>query len=147
MRILITGATGFIGSHIATAATEAGHQLVLCARDTNLVTRRFPDAEVIQVDFTRDFDTALWLQRVKDIDIVINTVGIIREHGSQTFDALHRDTPIALFRACEIAGVKRVIQISALGADVSAHSHYHLSKRAADRQLASLKLDWVMLMP
>ncbi|MES9994036.1 MAG: NAD(P)H-binding protein [Candidatus Thiodiazotropha sp.] len=147
MRILITGATGFIGSHIATALTETEHQLVLCARDTKQVKRRFPDADAIQVDFTRDFDTALWLQRVQDIDIVINTVGIIREHGSQSFNALHRDTPIALFRACEIVGVKRVIQISALGADDSAISHYHLSKRAADRQLSSLQLEWAILMP
>jgi nucleoside-diphosphate-sugar epimerase len=147
MRILITGATGFIGSHIAEALSRAGHQLVLCARNPGLAKQRFPGAETIQVDFSRDHDTGLWRQRTKDIDVVINTVGIIREHGKQTFNALHRNTPIALFRACESSGVKRVIQISALGADESAVSHYHRSKRSADCVLSGLALDWAILMP
>jgi uncharacterized protein YbjT (DUF2867 family) len=147
MRILITGATGFIGSHIAEAAAKVGHELVLCARNPAIVKQHFPHAESKQVDFCRDIETDLWLQRTKNIDIVINTVGIIREYGKQTFNALHRDTPIALFRACEISQVKRVIQISALGADKNAISHYHLSKRAADTALSSLALDWAILMP
>jgi nucleoside-diphosphate-sugar epimerase len=147
MRILITGATGFIGSHIAEAAAKAGHQLVLCARNPAIAKLSFPHAELKQVDFSRENETSLWLQRTKNIDIVINTVGIIREHGKQTFSPLHRDTPIALFRACVTSQVKRVIQISALGADESAISHYHLSKRAADTVLSSLPLDWAILMP
>jgi uncharacterized protein YbjT (DUF2867 family) len=147
MRILITGATGFIGSHIADALAKAGHQLVICARNPAIAKQRFPCAESLQVDFSRDIDSDLWLQRLEDIDIVINTVGIIRENGKQTFNALHRDTPIALFRACELSHVKRVIQISALGADESAFSQYHLSKRAADTLLSSLALDWTILMP
>jgi hypothetical protein len=40
-----------------------------------------------------------------------------------------------------------VIQISALGADNDAFSHYHLSKRAADRYLRSCSLDWAVVMP
>jgi uncharacterized protein YbjT (DUF2867 family) len=147
MRILITGATGFIGSHIAEAASKAGHQLILCSRNPTIAKQRFPCAKSIQVDFSRDDDTDLWRQHTKEIDVVINTVGIIREYGKQTFNALHRDTPIALFRACEISHVKRVIQISALGADKSAISHYHLSKRAADTLLSGLNLDWAILMP
>ncbi len=147
MRILITGASGFIGTHIADAVTQAGYQLLICARNIPAAKRRFPFAECIQADFSKDDEMEIWLPRLKGIDIVINTVGIIREHGRQTFDALHRDTPIAMFRACELSGVKRVIQISALGAEEDAISHYHVSKRSADTLLASLNLDWVILQP
>jgi uncharacterized protein YbjT (DUF2867 family) len=147
MRILVTGATGFIGSHIADAVTRAGYQLLVCVRNIPAAKRRFPGAEYIQADFNSDDELALWLSRLRRVDIVINTVGIIREDGKQTFDALHRDTPIALFRACEATHVKRVIQISALGADETAVSHYHLSKRSADTFLSSLGLDWAILMP
>jgi uncharacterized protein YbjT (DUF2867 family) len=100
-----------------------------------------------QSDFTRDLSVADWLPRLQGVDLVINAVGIIREQGAQRFDALHRDAPIALFRACAEAGVGRVIQISALGADESALSRYHLSKKAADDALAGLDLDWTILMP
>jgi nucleoside-diphosphate-sugar epimerase len=147
MRILITGATGFIGSHIAEAVSRAGHELVLCARNPVIAQQRYPNAEILRVNFSSDIDTGIWLQRMKSIDVVINTVGIIREHRHQSFNTLHRDTPIALFRACEISHVKRVIQISALGADESAISHYHLSKQAADTVLSGLALDWAILMP
>src|SRR5690606_13902969 len=67
--------------------------------------------------------------------------------GTQTFAALHERAPSALFEACEIAGTRRVIQISALGADDGAVSAYHTSKRAADRTLARLALDWVVVQP
>jgi uncharacterized protein YbjT (DUF2867 family) len=78
---------------------------------------------------------------------VINSVGIIGECGSQRFDVLHTHAPAALFRACEQLAVRRVLQISALGADESAFSSYHLSKKAADDSLRSLDLDWFVLRP
>jgi len=101
----------------------------------------------VQADFSKDHTESDWLPHLADIDIVINAVGIICESGQQTFDALHTQAPCALFRACKKAGVKRVIQISALGADKTAFSQYHLSKRAADEYLASLNLEWAIVMP
>ena len=78
---------------------------------------------------------------------MINSVGIICEKGLQRFDTLHTLAPSALFRACARAGVRRVLQISALGADETAFSAFHLSKRAADDCLRSLDLDWFVLRP
>lgn len=88
-----------------------------------------------------------WLPHLDGIDAVINSVGIIGETGAQRFAALHSTAPTALFRACAHAGVRRVLQISALGADETAFSAYHLSKRAADDCLRSLDLDWFVLRP
>ena len=60
---------------------------------------------------------------------------------------LHTKAPVALFNACERAGIKKIIQISALGADDQAQSAYHLSKKAADDALRQLPLDWFILQP
>lgn len=147
MRILITGATGFIGSHLARALSEQGHEILACIRHPAEARRRWPEMTAIQADFSSDHTQAAWLPRLQGVDLVINAVGIISESSDQTFDALHSRAPIALFQACESAGVKRVLQISALGADESAFSHYHLSKRAADRFLRERELDWAILMP
>ncbi|MCU7906517.1 MAG: SDR family oxidoreductase [Candidatus Thiodiazotropha sp. (ex Epidulcina cf. delphinae)] len=147
MRILITGATGFIGSHIMRTLLIDGHQAVGCARNPESAMQRRPNADYIQADYATDRTVAQWLPRVEDMDIVINAVGIIREQGDQTFASLHTEAPIALFRACEKAGVKKVIQISALGADDTAFSQYHLSKKAADDYLSTLELNWLILMP
>ena len=61
-------------------------------------------------DYTRDFDVDIWKMRLKGVDVVINAVGILREHGQQTFAALHDRAPRALFAACAAMGVK-VVQI------------------------------------
>lgn len=131
--ILITGATGFIGSHLATALADAGHQVICAVKapHTENVTSRF---SYISVDYTRDFDINIWETRLKGVDVAINAVGILREHGRQTFAALHERAPRALFEACAATGVS-VVQISALGADEGARSRYHLSKKAADDAL------------
>ena len=147
MHILITGANGFIGGHLLMALRQMGHEVTGCVRNPQAAKIRWPDAGFIQADFSRDRAVADWLPRLRNVDLVINAVGIIREHGSQRFDRLHRDAPIALFRACAETGVRRVIQISALGADESAFSQYHLSKKAADDLLAGLDLEWTILMP
>ncbi len=131
--ILITGATGFIGSHLATALADAGHRVVCAVKNpsTENLEGRF---SYISVDYTCDFDINVWKTRLEGVDVAINAVGILREHGRQTFAALHDRAPRALFEACAATGVK-VVQISALGADEKARSRYHLSKKAADDAL------------
>ena len=134
MRILLTGATGFIGSHIATALRQKGHTVVSVSRRQG-------------VDFSRMTTAAYWFPYLHETDAVINCVGIIGETGSQRFATLHTQAPIALFQASVTSGVRRIIQISALGADESAFSAYHRSKRAADDYLRTLDVDWFVLRP
>lgn len=147
MNILLTGASGFIGSHLLRALAAEGHHIRACVRQPAGAMKRFSGPEYIPCDFSNTVSVETWEKRLKGIDIVINAVGIIREQGPQRFDTLHRDAPMALFQAAANVGVSRVIQISALGADDSALSHYHLSKRAADDFLSTLPLEWVILRP
>ncbi len=134
MNILLTGASGFIGRNLAAVLTLAGHRVIPVSRRSG-------------VDFRAMSTPAAWLPLLSGIDVVINSVGIIGETRQQRFATLHHAAPAALFRACAQAGVRRVIQISALGADASAFSAYHLSKRAADEVLRGLDLDWFVLRP
>jgi uncharacterized protein YbjT (DUF2867 family) len=134
MKILLTGASGFIGGNLAGALLAQGHQLRPASRRDG-------------VDFCRMQQTADWLPLLDGIDAVINCVGIIGETRGQSFATLHTAAPVALFRACAAAGVRRVLQVSALGADDTAFSAYHLSKRAADDVLRQLDLDWFVLRP
>lgn len=134
MNILLPGASGFVGRHIAAALCAEGHHVVPVSRHSG-------------TDFSRMLSVADWLPHLERIDAVINAAGIISESGRQRFDAVHTRAPSALFHACRQAGVRRVLQLSALGADASAFSAFHLSKRAADDTLRSLDLEWFVLRP
>jgi nucleoside-diphosphate-sugar epimerase len=143
--VLLTGANGFIGRHLADALLRAGHQVVCAVRDPSQYSD--PRFHYIATDFTRDTSAADWLPRLAAIDIVINAAGIVREHDDQTFDAIHTRGPCALFAACAQSAVRLVIQISALGADRHAISRFHLSKKAADDFLAALPVAAAIVQP
>ena len=147
MVVLLTGATGFIGRRLLEALVAAGHEIVCAVRRADRVSVNDPRVRFVAADFARDRAPADWLPRLVGVDVVINAVGIFRERGSQTFDAIHVEAPRALFSACVEAGVRRVVQISALGADESASSRYHRSKAAADDFLAELPLEWIIVQP
>lgn len=145
MRILVTGATGFIGSAIVEALSRNGHEMVLCVHRR---PERLPaNIKIIVVDYMKDLTAETWLPRLAGIDVVINAVGILRESARAQFKQLHHLAPRALFQACEQSGARRVIQVSALGADADAVSRYHLSKRAADEALRASTLDWSIVQP
>lgn len=139
MIILITGATGFIGRRLTAALRGAGHRVIAASRHPG-------PGDSVAADFTRDFDVDAWVPKLAGVDVVINAVGIIREQGSQTFENIHTRAPQALFAACVKAGVKKIVQISALGADAG-KTRYFTSKHAADEQLAQLPIAWTIVQP
>ena len=132
MKILITGSRGFVGRTFKLALERAGHTVV-----GGVSPGRHPEALECTMDFAKDVQTQVWLPRLQGVDAVINTVGVLRDSRSRPIDAVHRDTPIALFSACAQAGIKRVIQISALGIEGSP-TRYASTKRAADQHLLEL---------
>jgi len=134
MNILLTGASGFIGQHIVQALRVNDHKVKEVTRSNGY-------------DFNKMTTKEAWLPLLKDIDVVINCVGIIAERRNQTFKTLHFEAPTALFHACAECHTGRVIQISALGADEFAFTPYQLSKKQADDVLRSLALNWFILRP
>jgi uncharacterized protein YbjT (DUF2867 family) len=138
MRILIAGASGFIGSALGRALSAAGHQVVRGVR-------RPQAADEVAIDFSRP-DPAAWQQALRGCDAAINAVGILHEHGSQTFSALHTRGPQDFFSACIAAGVRRIVQVSAQGAD-RGDAPFLASKRAADDFLRGLPVEWQIVRP
>lgn len=88
---------------------------------------------------------AAWLDLLDGVDAVVNVAGILREENGQTFQCIHIDAPLALAQACVQIGVRRFVQISALGNP--ADGAFIASKHQFDEALLALPLDAVVLRP
>lgn len=146
MNVLITGASGFIASQITTDLITAGHSVTCCVRDVLYTKKLFPTAVIIPCDFVNDKSTDIWTERLNNIDVVINSVGILYHPNTKVIWAIHYDTPKALFDACVSRGIKKIIQISALGIDKSDVA-YAASKKAADDYLLTRPIPSIILRP
>lgn len=149
MHVLILGAGGFIGRHLAGQLMAKGVRVTAAGRDATRLERLLPGAAPMTCDLTSD-GAEVWRARLANVDAVVNCAGLIGDGAA--YDDVHDRGPRALFEACRAAGVGRVIQISALGADAGAVTAYHRSKRAADDHLASLdptgeRMGWAVLRP
>lgn len=140
MRVLVTGAGGFIGAHIVAELARAGHEVISAVRRPIK-----DDPKAVACDMAADTHVDDWLPRLQGVNAVVNAAGILRESGNNRFDVVHRDAPCTLFRACGQAGVKRVVQISAVGDPKD--TNFIRSKHEGDRCLSSLSIDWIVVRP
>lgn len=141
MIVLLAGASGFIGRRLSPALAAAGHEVIGAGRTSPGTSSRW-----LELDFSAP-RPGEWARQMAGVDVVINAVGILRESPGRSFENIHVAGPRALFTAAQSAGVRRVIQVSALGADEHATARYHRSKHEADSFLKHLPLEWIIVQP
>jgi uncharacterized protein YbjT (DUF2867 family) len=146
MRILVTGAYGLIGSACLARLHGAGHDLVAAGRAA-VPRRRFPYARWITADFARLTKPEHWLPLLAGVEAVVNCVGVLQDGARDNVQRVQFDGTVALFEACAQAGIKRVVHISAIGAEPGGPSAFSRSKAAAEARLETLALDWVIVRP
>ena len=144
MRVLVTGANGFIGSRLATALEAAGHEVLRAVRDPSALTPT-QRTRAVACDFARDTRPGAWEPRLDGIDAVVNCAGILRETSTQRFESVHVAAPLALAQACVARGVRRFVQVSALGHPDD--GEFIASKHRGDAALLALPLPCVVLRP
>ncbi|KVR60541.1 NAD-dependent dehydratase [Burkholderia ubonensis] len=142
MNILVCGANGFIGRALCARLEAGGHRVVRGVH----AGRRAAGPGEIAIDYARDVRPEHWRARLDGIDAVVNAVGMLTGRRGVTLDAVHCAAPCALFDACCGAGVRRIVQISALGVE-RGDTAYFASKLAADAYLQTLPIDFRIVRP
>jgi uncharacterized protein YbjT (DUF2867 family) len=131
MVIALTGATGFVGRHVAALLARRGHRVRALAR--HLVPARHacgPATELVLGDLA---EPAALDALVRGADAVIHLVGIIVEAGRATFRAVHVTGTERLLAATRDAGVRRFVHMSAIGArNTPDATPYHRTKWEAE---------------
>ena len=142
--IAVTGATGFVGSHIARAFLSEEHQLVVIARgktknEAHLLTH--PNSTFHPIDIGENS----LAQALEGVQIVIHCAGINKEHGTQTYDRVHVDGTQNMINAALQNGVKHVVMLSYLGVRPDHPNPYHASKWEAEERLRKSGLSYTIL--
>lgn len=144
MRILITGANGFIAREIIARLATSGHDIIACVHHTLL--ENIPHTRLFKANFNKAITPEYWLPHLTDIDAVINCVGVFQTTKEKTMWNIHFEAPKALFDACAKQGIKKVIQISALGVD-KVDVPYATSKLALEEYLQTLDINYTIIRP
>lgn len=146
-RLLILGGTGFVGRALCAqlAQRHPDTEVVVPTRHTgqrrNLLA--LPDVQLVQADI---HDEAALARLLQGCDAAVSLVGIL--HGDEArFKRVHAELPRKLVHACRVAGVRRIVHVSALGAAPDAPSRYLRSKAAGEAALLTSGLDVTILRP
>jgi NADH dehydrogenase len=135
LSVCILGGTGFVGHPLAARLVSAGHRVKVLTRhrERHRDLLVLPGLSVVEADV---FQPATLLQELGGCDAAINLVGILNERGrdGHGFHRAHVELPARLVDACHGAGVRRLLHMSALGADpVHGASHYQRTKGEGER--------------
>ena len=148
--VLILGGAGFIGRNVGKAVLASGAIAVLGSRFPSTAAKRL-GAQLIgcerrAVKFELMTTPEKWGNALEGIDCVINCVGILRERGSETYQAVHTVAPSTLAAACKAKGI-RMIHISALGLGLAHRSGFLTSKLHGEQALKSSGADYFIVRP
>ncbi len=146
MLIALTGATGFVGRHVADTLIARGHAVRALARHPERAGRLAArGAQIVSGDLS-DADALRAL--AGGADVLVHLVGIIVETGAATFAAVHVEGTRAALAAARAARVRRVVHMSAVGArNDPAATRYHRTKWQAEELVREARLPHVIFRP
>lgn len=147
--VTIFGGSGFLGRYIARRMAKAGWRVRVAVRRPNEAVFVRPYGVVGQVEpilaNIRNDDSVR--AALKGADAVINCVSVLQEAGRQTFEALNVDGAGRVARLAAEEGVARLVQISAIGADVDGPSDYARTKGRGEAAVLDAFPQAVILRP
>ncbi len=137
MRIAITGASGFVGTHLTHRLESEGHDVILISRRA-----RQDDDRVFATDLS---DASVLRELFRDCKAVAHCAGINREVGNQTYQRVHIDGTRNVVEAAKAAGVEKMVLMSFLRARADCGSPYHESKWEAEEIVRNSGLDYTII--
>ena len=143
--ILVTGATGFVGSHLVKRLRKEGLKVRALTR-TPAKAQSLADlgAEVVPGEIA---DLASLETAAKGCDKIVHLVGIIQEGRGFTFRSVHVEGTRNVLDAAKKAGIGHFVYQSAVGSREGAKSQYHRTKWEAENLVRASGIPYTILRP
>lgn len=140
-KLAITGATGFVGSHLLRMALGSGHGVAALTRRPQK-----PRAGLRWIEGDLADRSALG-RLVEGADAVIHVAGVLNAPDREGFEAGNVTGTLAMLAAATAAGVRRFVFVSSLAAREPSLSMYGASKARAEALVERSGLDWAIVRP
>jgi len=145
MKILLTGATGYIGKRLLPILIEQGHEVICCVRDKNRFPTegiyKHPNVSVFEVDFLKDISIS---DSVKDIDAAYYLIHSMSSNVKD-FGSLEETSANNFIKLIRQTSIKQIIYLGGITNEEKLSKHLSSRKRveeilrASDIPLTSLK--------
>jgi len=147
--IAIFGGGGFLGKHLMRQLTKLDYRIKVATRSPYLKGYLKPLGNPGQIELfkTNIFNKDDIKQVLKNCDFAINLVGILYETRKQKFSQIHAQFPKLLSNMCNELGVKKLIHLSAIGANEKNFSKYMQSKLQGEKNVQNISQSAVILRP
>jgi NADH dehydrogenase len=147
--IVVFGGSGFIGRHVVKALARAGKRVRVAVRRPHLAydLRVLGDVGQIQLVQANVRYPESVARALEGADGVVNLVGILYERGKQSFFDIQEEGAATIAAHAAKLGVKRFVQMSAIGADPKAHARYARTKGEAEESVRAALPEAVIMRP
>jgi uncharacterized protein YbjT (DUF2867 family) len=145
--LLLTGATGSIGSRLLPLLLECGEDVRCLVRDPRRLGARRVDVQIALGDLGDLGDPHTLRQSLRGVDTVVHLAATIRDQPPRRIEELNGLATVRLLQAAERAGVRRFAFFSALDAGAAQRTRFFRAKWVAERAVESSPLETAVFAP
>lgn len=143
-KILLAGATGYLGKHVAKELTKQQYPTTILVRNQSKVSGNLDIAKVIVAEITKPETLS---GTMDDIDVLISTVGITKQKDGLTYMDVDYQANLNILNEAKKAGVKKFIYVSAFNADKLTHLKMCHAKELFVQELINSGMDYCIIRP
>jgi uncharacterized protein YbjT (DUF2867 family) len=145
--LLLTGATGAVGSQLLPLLLESGQPVRCLVREPRRLGERRVSVQITLGDLAELSDPYLLRQALRGVDTVIHLAATIRDQPPRRIEELNGLATVRLLRAAESFGVERFVFFSAINASTTQRTRFFRAKALAEQAVASSPLDSIVFSP
>jgi NADH dehydrogenase len=145
--LLLTGATGSVGSRLLPLLLEGGEDVRCLVREPRRLGERRVDVQIALGDLGEMSDPYLVRQALRGVDTVVHLAATIRDQPRHRIEELNGLATVRLLRAAERSDVRRFVFFSALNASAAQRTRFFRAKWLAEQAVKSSSLDSIVFAP